>query len=129
MWSKICLSPQPESHSYISERHLKSSLRGSRQEEKAGDKTGAEHLRTCYSLSWSSVGVKKCTSGVPFVTPILCGTSVLCQQRAPLTATQRVKRTDHFGKLNPFGKSNLNILTSSWPFVISLPGKGARQAG
>merc|ERR1712107_753163 len=39
---------------------LNSSLRGSRQEEKTGDKTRARHMRTCYSLS--SVGVPMGTS-------------------------------------------------------------------
>merc|ERR1719304_78912 len=53
--SCICCSivASQDSSDDISEKSsiLNSSLRGSRKEEKAGDKTRARHMRTCYSLS------------------------------------------------------------------------------
>ena len=63
-------------------------------------------MRTCYSLSCSSVGVKLGTSGVPFVTPTLCGTSVLVPTESTTLWQQHKewRRTSDksFCKIEPF---------------------------
>ena len=88
-------------------------------------------MRTCYSLSCSSVGVKLGISGVPFVTPILCDTSVLVPtESTTVTAIQRTKTDRSFWKIEPFRKIQSeysDVLTAICDFFARQGGHG-RQA-